>query len=148
MTGHDPLLAGDRAPTPRTLIDIFLETVDRHGTAPALDAAGTVLTYNEFHERAVEVAASITALGIGAGDKVGVRVPSGTADLYVAIMGILMAGAAYVPVDADDPDERARTVFAEASVAAIITSDLVVTSRLSAQRDPIPASGPDLDDDC
>ena len=43
---------------------------------------------------------------------------SGTVDLYVAIMGVLVAGAAYVPVDADDPDERARTVFGEAAVAA------------------------------
>ena len=38
----------------------------------------------------------------------GVRIKSGTTDLYVAILGILLAGAAYVPVDADDPDERAR----------------------------------------
>ncbi len=46
--------------------------------------------------------------GIGRGDRVGVRIPSGTTDLYVAIIGILMAGAAYVPVDHDDPDERAQ----------------------------------------
>ena len=45
-------------------------------------------------------------LGVGPGDKVGVRVPSGTTDLYVAILGIISAGAAYVPVDADDPEER------------------------------------------
>ena len=35
-------------------------------------------------------------------------------------------GCAYVPVDHDDPDERARVVFGEADVAAIITTDLVV----------------------
>ena len=46
------------------------------------------------------------------------RIASGTVDLYVAIMGTLLAGACYVPVDADDPDERARTVFDEADVAA------------------------------
>src|SRR5258708_4008703 len=58
--------------------------------------------------------------GGGGGDRVGVRVPSGTVDLYVAILAVLAAGAAYVPVDADDPDERARLVFGEAGVRAVV----------------------------
>ena len=45
----------------------------------------------------------------------------GPANLYVAILSVLAAGAAYVPVDADDPDERAELVFGEAKVAAIVT---------------------------
>ena len=47
--------------------------------------------------------------------------PSGTKELYVAILATLLAGAAYVPVDVDDPDERAALVFAEANVNAIIS---------------------------
>ncbi|KJY18119.1 AMP-binding protein, partial [Streptomyces katrae] len=54
------------------------------------------------------------------GDRVGVRVPSGTNDLYVSVLAVLAAGAAYVPVDAEDPDERARLVFAEAGVRAVL----------------------------
>ena len=144
----DPLLAGDRAPEPRTLVDIFMEIVEQYPTAPALQAGDTVLTYAEFHEASSEVADSLAELGIGRGDKVGVRVPSGTADLYIAIMGILLAGSAYVPVDADDPDERARTVVSEAAAAAVVTADLVVTSRLSTPRAPIAAEHPGLEDDC
>ena len=49
------------------------------------------------------------------------RIPSGTAELYTAILAVLAAGAAYVPVDVDDPDERARTVFREAGVARVLT---------------------------
>ena len=45
---------------------------------------------------------------------------SGTLDLYVAILGVIHAGAAYVPVDVDDPPERADLVFSEAGVAAVI----------------------------
>ena len=52
------------------------------------------------------------------------RIKSGTTDLYVAILGILSPGAAYVPVDADDPDERARVVFDESEAAAVIGNDL------------------------
>ena len=51
------------------------------------------------------------------GDRVGVRMPSGSCELYVAILAVLAAGAAYVPVDADDPEERARLVFGEAAVS-------------------------------
>ena len=145
---NDVLLAGDRAPAARTLVDIFLETVARHGDSPAIDAGGTKLTYAEFHEAAEDLAHALWALGIGPGDNVGVRVPSGTTDLYVSIMGILLAGSAYVPVDADDPDERARTVFEEAAVAAVVTADRVVTSRLSEPRQPIEPTQPDLSDDC
>src|SRR5207342_2619070 len=81
---------------------------------------------------------------IGGGDRVGVRIRSGTLDLYVAIMGILVAGAAYVPVDADDPDERARLVFGEADVAAIVGQDLVVADRRRSgvaltTEDPLPS---------
>ncbi len=72
------------------------------------------------------------------------RIKSGTVDLYVAIMGILVAGAAYVPVDADDPDERARLVFGEADVAAIVGQDLVVADRRRSEvaltaEDPLPS---------
>ncbi|WP_257956450.1 AMP-binding protein [Nocardioides sp. B-3] len=67
-----------------------------------------MLTYAELAEAADHVAAELHEAGVVVGDKVGVRIKSGTTDLYVAILGILCAGAAYVPVDADDPDERAR----------------------------------------
>lgn len=144
----DPLLGGTRAPAPRTLVELFDEVVEAHGDQPALDAGNQVLTYDEFRQAALVVAAQLAELGIGPGDKVGVRVPSGTADLYVAIMGILQAGAAYVPVDADDPDERARTVFGEAEVAAVVTADLVVTSRLSPPRAATELVEPELSDDC
>ena len=40
--------------------------------------------------------------------------PSGSYALYVAILATLAAGAAYVPVDADDPEDRADLVFTEA----------------------------------
>ncbi len=121
------LLRGDRAPPPRTLVDIFRETASDCAEHPALDNGVDVLTYAELAEAADGVAAELSALGVGLGDRVGVRLRSGTIDLYTAILGVLVAGAAYVPLDADDPDERARTVFGEAHVAAVIGDDLEIT---------------------
>lgn len=105
------LLAGDRAPAPRTLVDIFTGVVAENPDAPAVDSGREVLSYAELGEAASVVAERLAEQGVGPGDKVGVRIRSGSTDLYVAILGIILAGAAYVPVDADDPDERARVVF-------------------------------------
>lgn len=123
------LLRSAQAPEPRTLVDILRATVEQHPDAPALDNGAQVLTYEEFEQAAADVADSLHAAGVRTGDRVGVRLPSGTTDLYVAIVGVLLAGAAYVPVDMDDPDERARLVFGEAEVAAVIGADLTIASR-------------------
>lgn len=137
------LMRSDFAAPPRTLLDIFHQTVADCPDAAALDNGAEVLTYSEFADAADEVAGELIGLGIGVGHRVGVRINSGTTDLYLAIMGILTAGAAYVPVDADDPDERARTVFAEAEVSAVIGNGLTVAPRRSPigpteQSDPSP----------
>lgn len=67
-----------------------------------------------------ERAATLRALGIGRGHRVGIRLPSGTADLYLWILASMAAGAAYVPVDFDDPAARAAVVFDEAQVAVVV----------------------------
>ncbi len=109
---------------------------------PAIDNGADVLTYEELAEAAEAVADELAELGVGRGDRIGVRLPSGTTDLYIAIMAALLVGAAYVPVDADDPDERARLVFDEAGVAVVIGADLAVTARRTApprdREDPSP----------
>ncbi len=140
--GHDgsPLLRAALAPEPRTLVDVFRRTVDDWPDEPALDNGAEVLTYAEFADAADELAARLAEAGVSRGDRVGVRVRSGTVDLYVAVMGTLCAGASYVPVDADDPQERARSVFREADVVALVGDDLEITVRR--QRPSLPAPAP------
>ncbi|MCL8024878.1 AMP-binding protein [Nocardioides sp. BSK12Z-3] len=146
-TTGDPLRAGDRAPATRTLIDVLHATTAGAPDAVALHAGTEQLTYAEMMEAATTLAEELAGLGIGPGDKVGVRVPSGTTDLYLAIVGTLLAGAAYVPVDVDDPDERARLVFGEARVAGIIGADLQVEVRDAAGREPRERVDPMPEDD-
>ena len=129
----------------RTLVDVFHETVAECADAPALDNGATVLTYDELAERAGDLAVRLGQEGIGRGDRVGIRIKSGTLDLYVAIIGTLLAGAVYVPVDADDPDERAAVVFGEAQVAAVLSDDLALDVRVP--REPRALEEPDAADD-
>ncbi len=140
-----PLLRSDRAPAPRTLVDILDATTALAPDAPAIDNGAEVLTYAQMLEAAGELADELTGHGIGRGDRVGIRIDSGTVELYVAVVGVLLAGAAYVPVDVDDPDERARTVFGEAAVAAVVGNGLTIAVR---RPDGEPAGGaPDPEDD-
>ena len=109
------------APSPRTLIDIIYETAARYPDAAALDDGTVQLTYSELIGDIEASVEWLAARGIGRGDRIGIRMPSGSYALYVAILATLATGAAYVPVDADDPDERAELVFSEADVVAVIT---------------------------
>ncbi|HEX5333537.1 MAG TPA: Pls/PosA family non-ribosomal peptide synthetase [Cellulomonas sp.] len=113
----------------RTLSDILHATARGNGDALAIDDGSVALTYAELAAAVTAKAAELAAVGIRRGDRVGIRIPSGTVELYVAILGVLEAGAAYVPVDADDPDERARTVFAEADVVAILIGEGEIVHR-------------------
>jgi len=122
------LLRAGRAPEARTLVDVLRVTAERYGAEPALDDGSTTLSYDELLAAVAALAAELAATGIGPRDKVGVRLSSGTNDLYVAILATLFAGAAYVPVDADDPDERADLVFTEAAVAAVLTDGPTITA--------------------
>lgn len=128
MTAADPTpeipsqyLLSDHASEPRTLIDILHDTARRYPDAPALDDGTVQLTYAELLSDVEDSVAWLGARGIGRGDRIGIRMPSGSYALYVAILATLATGAAYVPVDADDPQERADLVFTEAAVVAVIT---------------------------
>lgn len=114
-------LLSESAPPPRTLVDVLYATAQRYPDAPAIDDGDVQLTYAELIADVEESVEWLAARGIGRGDRIGIRMPSGSYALYTAILSTLAAGAAYVPVDADDPDERADLVFGEAGVVGVIT---------------------------
>ncbi|WP_230671432.1 Pls/PosA family non-ribosomal peptide synthetase [Rathayibacter sp. Leaf248] len=118
---QDHLDAGALAAPPRTLIDVLRESARLHPDASALEDPAGALSYRELLARVVGAAGELTAAGVRRGDRVGVRMASGSRELYLSILAILAAGAAYVPVDADDPEERAQLVFGEARVRGVIT---------------------------
>jgi len=128
--GQDPgsvqRIALDRrehAPVPRTLLEIFRETARRYPDASAIEDAAGALSYREVVGHIDTAAARLRDAGVGRGDRVGIRMASGRSELYLSILAVLAAGAAYVPVDADDPPERADLVFGEAGVRGIVLGD-------------------------
>ncbi|WP_103347457.1 Pls/PosA family non-ribosomal peptide synthetase [Amycolatopsis sp. CA-128772] len=127
----------------RTLLDILAATAERYPNAAAIDDGTTTLTYRRLLEEIDAYGRRLTGYGVGLGDRVGIRISSGTAELYIAILATLSVGAAYVPVDADDPDERAELVFEEAQVAAVATDGTINVHSTPAGREGRPGPAED-----
>ena len=112
---------GAPAPPPRTLWQILEATAETYPRAIAIDDGRSVLDYLGLLQQVRRVGDRLASMGIGGGDRVGIRISSGTAELYLHILAVLSVGAAYVPVDVDDPDERAELVWSAAGVCTIVS---------------------------
>ncbi|MCW1959064.1 MAG: AMP-binding protein, partial [Mycobacterium sp.] len=77
------LLSG-HAPPPRTLVEIIYQTAARYPEATAIDDGDVQLTYAEVIADIRAGARWLSARGIGRGDRVGIRMPSGSYSLYLA----------------------------------------------------------------
>lgn len=137
----------EQEPEQRTLVDIALTTFRAYPDAVGMESDTESLTFREFEGRIWEQVERLHAMGVGRGDRVGIRVPSGTCDLYIAILATIFAGAAYVPVDWDDPDSRANTVWEEASVAVVYGAELSLAVVNAPDPATVDTGLPSLDDD-
>ncbi|MFC9734121.1 amino acid adenylation domain-containing protein [Streptomyces roseolus] len=88
--------------------------------APAVAEPGRAWSYAELDARADRVAAALAARGIGAEDLVAVLLPRG-AELVATLLGILRAGAAYLPLDAGHPADRNRWALSDSAPALLVT---------------------------
>ena len=105
-----------------TLADIFHATALRFPEKIALIFEEQTLTYHQLDIWSNEVAADLIARGIGQGKSVGVWHPR-SLQLHVAVLAIVKAGAAYVPVDIEMPVERVREIMTEVEASACFTME-------------------------
>ncbi|MGC0419053.1 amino acid adenylation domain-containing protein [Embleya sp. AB8] len=89
--------------------------------APAVVCGDTTLTYRELDERANRLADALTRRGVGAESIVGVLLPR-SVDLVVALLAVLKAGAAYLPVDATYPAERIEFMMRDARPVLLLAT--------------------------
>jgi len=76
-------------------------------------------TYRELAQRAADLAESLRRLGVGPEDRVAVRLPR-SAELVASILGVLTAGAAYVPLDPAWPEERIELMLEDCGAAVVL----------------------------
>ncbi|QVI22111.1 amino acid adenylation domain-containing protein [Nocardia tengchongensis] len=117
---------------------------------PEFGSAASVLTYRELAAQALAVAGALRAAGVRPGDAVAVQLPKGP-DQILATVGVLAAGAVYVPIGFDQPEGRRAEILRTGEVVAAVTAGGDVpglpTLALSAARlYPEPLSQPVLPD--
>ena len=83
------------------------------------------LTYGELDRRAGRLAQHLRGRGVGPDALVGLFVER-SVDMIVGILGILKAGAAYLPIDPGYPQERVAFMLSDASVAVVVTQSGLV----------------------
>ncbi|ALC19242.1 peptide synthetase [Streptomyces pristinaespiralis] len=116
-------LAGENHATPAgTLHGAFAAQVRRTPDATALIHEGGRTTYAELDRQAAELAGRLVAGGVGPETVVAVAVPR-SAGALVALLGVLKAGAAYLPVDVDHPAERVRYMLADSGARAVVVTE-------------------------
>jgi amino acid adenylation domain-containing protein len=106
----------------RCLHERIEEQVDRAPDAVALAFEETSLTYRELDERANRLARHLAALGAGPESRVGVLMER-SIELVVALLGILKAGAAYVPLDPEHPMDRLTFQLDNAGVEVVLAQE-------------------------
>ena len=95
--------------------------------AIAVEASDETLSYAVLEQRANQLAHLLRAQGVGRGSLVGVCLDR-SSRLPVALLGVLKAGAAYVPVDPAHPAERLSYTLQDAAVACVVTETKCVAS--------------------
>jgi amino acid adenylation domain-containing protein len=105
----------------------FREVAAAHPGRQAVVGVDATLTYGELDDRSDRLASLLIARGAGPERTVGVLLPR-SADLIVAILGILKAGAVYVPFDPEQPAQRLGRIARDAAPVTTITHAELVGS--------------------
>lgn len=110
--------ASDRAA--KTVVELFIEQAVRYPSKTALQCGEDFLTYQQLQEKSNRLAHYLAACGVHTGTAVPVILrPS--INSMVAMMGILKAGAVYVPVDPEFPDDRVAFLLEQTACPVVIT---------------------------
>ena len=114
--------------SPASIPEAFDQTAMRHRGRAALAGDAVELTYAQLAAKAERIGSSLRARGIGRGNTVGLFAQR-SVDTIAAILGILKAGAAYVPLDPAYPKKLLQYIYEDSLPSAMLVQDSLVASR-------------------
>lgn len=121
------LIIGEDAADPSSpddrLHELFEQLVQRYGSSPAVISAGKIWSYEQIDARANQLARLLIELGVKPDDRVGLLL-NRSADTYVAMLAVMKAGAAYVPLAAAFPEHRIAFIIEDARLGLVIAESV------------------------
>ncbi|MVO98163.1 non-ribosomal peptide synthetase [Paenibacillus lutrae] len=105
---------------PKMVPHLFEEQAAKTPDRIAVVSGNERLTYREVNTRATRLAHALRAEGVGFEDIVAIR-SERTPDMLVAVLAVWKAGGAYLPIDADYPDERIRFMLTDSGAKLLLT---------------------------
>ncbi|WP_353107691.1 amino acid adenylation domain-containing protein [Gordonia sp. (in: high G+C Gram-positive bacteria)] len=105
-----------------SLVDLFARSVAEHADNTAVSDGTRTIDYASLDARSDAVAAGLAASGVLPGDLVAVATDR-SVDLVTSILGVMKAGAAYLPLDTTNPADRLQFIVADAMPSAAIVDD-------------------------
>ena len=121
-TSWEPKTRRSLDQAPRLLHQFFDVQVERRPHHVAVEFADEVLTYAELDRYSNQIANALAARGVRPGDLVALYLKK-SPRLYGAMLGILKAGAGYVPIDPRFPLERISAILEDSRARAIVTEN-------------------------
>lgn len=120
-----------------TLVELLQQGMDRDPQATALVFGDFELDHAMLEARSFALAAQLRAMGVGPGSVVVVALPR-SLELVIALVAVLRAGAAYLPLDLAHPDERLARILASAQPACVLAA-----ADVSARMSRVPVLAPE-----
>ena len=109
----------------QTLTQLFSQQAAKTPEAVAITAVNGTLTYAELEAQSNQLAAYLQQFDISPDTLIGLAVPR-QKEMLIAILGILKAGAAYLPIDPTYPDQRIQYMLDHAQAPVLITTSAIV----------------------
>ncbi|MGW2426242.1 non-ribosomal peptide synthetase family protein [Streptomyces sp. NPDC001709] len=121
-----PTACADHIHVHGSLPGLLRQQAASQATTVAVTSGAGSLTYRELEAAAAHLADRLNALGIARDDCVGLYTEP-SLDLMTGVWGILFAGAAYLPLSADYPDERLRLMIEDSGIRVVVTQPHLAT---------------------
>nr|WP_223885198.1 non-ribosomal peptide synthetase [Nocardia colli] len=124
-----------------TLPELFAAQAAATPNATAVIRGAVELTYAQLAARVDQLAHWLIAQGVGAEDVVAVCLPR-SAEMVIAVLGVLRAGAAYLPVDLEYPESRIQYMMADSRPVTVLDTSAMAAAQRYAEQTPLPVVGP------
>ena len=119
------LLTYKNTPTNELLHRLFERSADHYPHQIAIEDTGVGYTYLEVERQANQLAHYLAGQGVGPDQKVAIMLPR-SSYVYIAMLGVLKAGGAYIPLDPEIPGERVDFIMEDSKALVLITCSSIL----------------------